>query len=60
MDQTVNGDQPFVYENDESKVIMTCNGEIYNFTELIEEHQLETTTKSDCEVILRLYVKYDF
>lgn len=34
------------------------NGEIYNYKELIKEHNLETTTSSDTEVLLRLYIKY--
>jgi asparagine synthase (glutamine-hydrolysing) len=55
-----NGMQPFYhYENeDESirKVYLLCNGEIYNYKNIIEEHNL--ITKSDCHVILDLYLKY--
>lgn len=58
MDQRISADQPFVYENDTDKIIMACNGEIYNFAELIQEHQLPVKTGSDCEVILWLYIKY--
>lgn len=39
---------------------MACNGEIYNYKELIKEHDLPVKTHSDCEVILWLYVKYGF
>lgn len=39
---------------------MACNGEIYNYKELIKEHDLKPKTHSDCEVILLLYVKYGF
>ncbi len=60
MDNTVAGDQPFVFENEQDKVIMACNGEIYNYKELIEEYQLPVKTHSDCEVILWLYIKFGF
>lgn len=48
-----NGMQPF--ESD--SVVMLCNGEIYNYKELIEKYQLPVTTDSDCECILHLYKK---
>lgn len=60
MDNTVLGDQPFVFENETDKVIMASNGEIYNYKELIKEHDLPVKTHSDCEVILWLYIKYGF
>ena len=50
------GDQPFQSE----RVILVCNGEIYNYKDLIEKHQLEVTSNSDCEVILRMYERYGF
>lgn len=46
--------QPFHREN----VSLICNGEIYNYKELIQEHELDCKTHSDCEVILLLYMKY--
>lgn len=50
-----NGDQPFT-----SDVGMcVCNGEIYNYQELIEKYSLEMKTKSDCEVILKLYKLFE-
>lgn len=49
------GSQPFR----KSGVILVCNGEIYNHKELRASHTLSpATTKSDCEVILDLYIKY--
>lgn len=36
-------------------VYLVCNGEIYNYTYLIEKYDLKCKTKSDCEVILQLY-----
>jgi asparagine synthase (glutamine-hydrolysing) len=58
MDQTVLADQPFVFEDETRKVMLSCNGEIYNFEELIKEHELPVKSHSDCEVILHLYLKY--
>lgn len=58
MDQRIKADQPFIYENTKHKVLVACNGEIYNYKELIEEHDLNQESKSDCEVILWLYLKY--
>ena len=48
--------QPFL--ND--KIYLICNGEIFNYKELIEKHNLkdEYKTDSDCEIILHLYKKY--
>jgi len=48
--------QPFINEN----IYLICNGEIFNYKELIETHHLkdEYKTDSDCEIILHLYKKY--
>ena len=50
---TADGNQPF--EAAHCKLI--CNGEIYNFRELIVRHDMEQTCagNSDCEVIIHLY-----
>ncbi len=56
MDLSSNGDQPFISDN----IILVCNGEIYNHSELISEFNLECKSKSDCEVILHLYKKIGF
>jgi asparagine synthase (glutamine-hydrolysing) len=52
------GDQPFFYKDidNDRQVYLICNGEIYNYKELITEYNLNT--KSDCHVILDLYLKY--
>ena len=34
---------------------LICNGEIYNWKKLHEEIKIETTTFSDCEIIIHLY-----
>lgn len=49
-----NSNQPF--EIDDIKLI--CNGEIYNYKELIQKHNLNVRTDSDCEVILHMYKMY--
>jgi len=48
-------DQPFHLKN----CRLICNGEIYNFRELINEFGLESEYKSgsDCEIIIHLYRK---
>lgn len=40
-------------------IIITFNGEIYNYKELIKEEDLFCKTKSDTEVLIRLYQKYE-
>ena len=47
--------QPMLFDD----ILIVFNGEIYNYKELIEEENLECKTKSDTEVLIRLYQKYD-
>jgi len=47
--------QPMVFDD----IIIVFNGEIYNYKQLIESEELTCTTKSDTEVLIRLYQKYD-
>ena len=53
--QTPESNQPFFLKN----CRLICNGEIYNFRELIKEFSLEEEYKSqsDCEIIIHLYKK---
>lgn len=46
--------QPFDIEN----IILICNGEIYNWKQLYNMMDIEPTTKSDCEVIIHMYLRY--
>jgi asparagine synthase (glutamine-hydrolysing) len=46
-----NSSQPLHFKN----YVMVCNGEIYNYKELIQKYQFVMETQSDCEVILKLY-----
>ena len=47
----VTSNQPFV----KGDLVLTCNGEIYNFKELARENNITLSTNSDCEIILELY-----
>lgn len=47
-------DQPIYYKD----YVLICNGEIFNYKELIQKYQLQVTTQSDCEVIVHLYEKF--
>ncbi|TLP38514.1 asparagine synthase (glutamine-hydrolyzing) [Arcobacter arenosus] len=46
--------QPMVFDD----IIIIFNGEIYNYKEIIKEEKLLCITKSDTEVLIRLYQKY--
>lgn len=49
------GDQPFFSDG----VYVMCNGEIYNYKEIIDEYKLDVKTHSDCEVIFAYYKTID-
>lgn len=48
--------QPMIFDD----ILLVFNGEIYNYKELILSEELECKTKSDSEVLIRLYQKYEF
>ena len=50
------GNQPMVFND----IVLVFNGEIYNYKELIKSENLYCKTKSDSEVLIRLYEKYGF
>ena len=50
-DLSENANQPFETNN----YIIMCNGEIYNYKQLIKTFNLTCDTNSDCEVICKLY-----
>ncbi len=58
IDDTFTSNQPFIIEDDSRTCILICNGEIYNYKELIEDFELPSTIRSDCAVILHLYYKF--
>ena len=39
-------------------IFLVCNGEIYNSKELVRVNKFQTTTASDCEVLIHLYLTY--
>lgn len=57
-DVTVKGDQPFFHEDEKRRVYTGCNGEIYNCEELAKKYDLEMQSGSDCEIIIRLFLKH--
>lgn len=65
MDTSVSGNQPFIHKTDEYTYICMCNGEIYN-AEDIKKSVIAPTLNypfesgSDCEVLIPLYMLYDF
>ena len=57
----IDGDQPFHLIDGSKTFYLVCNGEIYNFRELIDKHNLNISkTGSDCDVILPLYKLFGF
>jgi asparagine synthetase B (glutamine-hydrolysing) len=58
MDPTFHANQPYIIEDGERTIVFICNGEIYNFKELIHNHKLPITTNSDCLTIPHLYIRY--
>ncbi|NQY93245.1 MAG: asparagine synthase (glutamine-hydrolyzing) [Campylobacteraceae bacterium] len=54
IDLDVEANQPMLFDD----ILLVFNGEIYNYQELIISEELQCLTKSDTEVIIRLYQKY--
>ena len=55
IDLNEEANQPMIFDD----LIITFNGEIYNYQELIKAENLKCITKSDTEVLIRLYQKYE-
>jgi asparagine synthase (glutamine-hydrolysing) len=51
------GNQPMRLEQFPN-VILLCNGEIFNYHDLMSEHKFQVYSKSDCEIIIHMYMKY--
>ena len=58
VDPSFTSNQPFVFKEDDSTIVFICNGEIYNYKELIERFDLQITKTSDCMTIPELYIKF--
>jgi asparagine synthase (glutamine-hydrolysing) len=62
LDLSDKGKQPMSYEHNGRKVVITYNGEIYNFEELratLEHDGYKFRSETDTEVILAAYLRYD-
>lgn len=57
MDMSSRGLQPMTHPSDD-KIVLICNGEIYNHEKLCEKYEFQTASGSDCEVILHMYKKF--
>jgi asparagine synthase (glutamine-hydrolysing) len=58
MEPSIHANQPYIIKDGERTIVFVCNGEIYDFKELIREYELDITTNSDCLTIPKLYLKY--
>ena len=56
VDPTMRSNQPFLYETDERTVLFLCNGEIYNYKEIVKDRGLKHSD-SDCRVIPEAYLQ---
>lgn len=57
----IDGDQPFHLISGNKTYYLVCNGEIYNFRELIDKYDLKVSkTGSDCAVILPLFKLFNY
>jgi asparagine synthase (glutamine-hydrolysing) len=57
IDLSDNADQPYIYKN----IVMTFNGEIYNYKELrqeLEQEGVSFRTESDTEVLIKIYSQW--
>jgi len=58
MDKSFDSNQPFVFQEKDRTVVFICNGEIYNFKQLITKYELDINNNSDCKTIPQLYLKF--
>ena len=57
----IDGDQPFHLISGNKTYYLVCNGEIYNFRELIDTYDLKVSKSgSDCAVILPLFKLFNY
>ncbi len=53
-DLSIKGRQPFIHNN----FVGAFNGEVYNYLELKDKYEINTISKTDTEIILPLYQKF--
>lgn len=59
-DLSIRGDQPFYGAENGVICHVMCNGEIYNYKDIVAKYNLCMQSSSDCEVILRLLLHFKF
>jgi len=57
IDPMFQSNQPFLLEDGNRSILFVCNGEIYNYKELIAKYNIPQSVKNDCVVIPYLYKK---
>jgi asparagine synthase (glutamine-hydrolysing) len=57
MELSFKSNQPFILKHNDNTIIFVCNGEIYNYKELINKYNLPIDTNSDCMTLPQLYIK---
>jgi asparagine synthase (glutamine-hydrolysing) len=60
VDPTVTSDQPFIIKEKNKTIVFICNGEVYDFKDLITDFELTITQTSDCMTIPELYLKVGY
>jgi len=58
MEPSIHANQPYIIKDGERTVVFVCNGEIYDFKELIQKYDLPIHNNADCMTIVQLYLKY--
>ena len=56
-DLSVSGNQPFYHSTQTHNYVLMANGEIYNHHELESNHDIHPQSKSDCAVLLPLFIQ---
>ena len=60
MDLSFSSNQPYILKQDDRTIVFVCNGEIYNYQELINNYDLKIDNKSDCLTIPHLYLNMKY
>lgn len=58
VNKSFTSNQPFMLRYKDRTILFICNGEIYNYNELIDEFRLDYSINSDCIVIPELYIRF--
>ena len=57
MNPSFTSNQPYIIKDNDRTIVFICNGEIYNFKDLIDNYDLPINDNSDCMTIPQLYLK---